>query len=368
MSFQETFKLKANPFRLTPATSAEEIVWAGFPDIKSKLEKRIKRAIKLPNSSLVLNWGEYGSGKTHSARYFNKESVLDELRGELAKPYSIVIPLPKGKEPVQSIYISIVDKIDIPKIRQEFKDSGLEVNQFIDALGDSIQIQNVLKAIFNSSVNENDLKKYLYGNISNTELKKLTQFGILRKINGDSDYTKFISGFFSCLTAEKKVYSCVILWIDEFEDIAVLSSSNVDKTNNFLREIMDNTPNNLLIFINLTQSALMGFDDLGEYLYNSVRSRIKEANNFSLPSTEDLEVYLKELLIAFRDGETETTDYYPFDEGVVEYLLPKLENSSLREFNDAFSLLLELADMEEKCPINLDYLKENESEIIWDKV
>lgn len=368
MSFQDNFKLKANPFRLTPATSAEELVWAGFPDIKARFEKRIKRAVRLPNSSLVLNWGEYGSGKTHSARYFNKESVLDELSGEFAKPYSMVFPLPKGKEPVQSIYISIVDKINIKEIRDKFENSDLEINQFIDSQGYDIQAQSVLKALFNPDVDENDLKKYLYGNLSNTELKKLTEFGILRKIVGDSDYTKFISGFFSCLTVQKKVYSCVILWIDEFEDIAVLSSSNVDKTNNFLREIMDNTPNNLLVFINLTQTALIGFDDLGEYLYNAVRSRIKEKNNFSLPTTETLRVYLKELLFAFRSGEV-TTDYYPFKESVVDYLLPKLENSSLREFNDAFSLLLELADMdEEECPISLEYLKENEPEIIWDKV
>lgn len=367
MSFQDTFKLKENPFRITPAISSEEIVWAGFPNVKSKFEKRIKRAIKLPNSSLVLNWGEYGSGKTHSARYFNKESVLDELKGEQAKPYSMVFPLPKGKEPVQSIYISIVDKINIGKIRGEFEDSDLDINQFIKSIGDNIQIQNILKAIFNSNIDENDLKKYLYGNISNTELKKLAQFGILRKISGDGDYTKFISGFFSCLTAGKKVYSCVIIWIDEFEDISVLSSSNVDKTNNFLREVMDNTPNNLLVFINLTQTALIGFDDLGEYLSNSVRSRIKEVNNFGLPTIETLEVYLKELLSAFRVKDT-TTEYYPFEDSVIDYLLPKLENSSLRAFNDAFSLLLELADMDGKCPISLEYFKENESEIIWDKV
>lgn len=368
MSFQDKFKLKANPFRLTPAISAEELVWAGFPDIKSKFEKRIKRAVKLPNSSLVLNWGEYGSGKTHSARYFNKESVLKDLSGDLAKPYSMVFSLPKGKEPVQSIYISIIDKINIKEIRDKFETNDVNINQFIDSQGYDIHAQNVLKALFNSDIDENDLKKYLYGNLSNTELKKLDKFGILRKINGDSDYTKFICGFFSCLTVQKKVYSCVILWIDEFEDIAVLSSSNVDKTNNFLREIMDNTPNNLLVFINLTQTALIGFDDLGEYLYNAVRSRIKEKNNFSLPTIETLKVYLKELLNAFKEGEV-TTDYYPFEDNVIEYLLPRLENSSLRAFNDAFSLLLELADMDdEECPISLDYLKANESEIIWEKV
>ncbi|MFR2159780.1 MAG: hypothetical protein ACLS6N_08550, partial [Alistipes finegoldii] len=68
----EQLNLKSNPFRLTPSIDSKEIIWAGFPEIKRKIENRIKRSISIPNSSLILNWGEYGSGKTHASRYFNK--------------------------------------------------------------------------------------------------------------------------------------------------------------------------------------------------------------------------------------------------------------------------------------------------------
>ena len=367
MSFKERFKLKTNPFRVTPATSEEEIIWAGFPDIKSRFEKRIKRSIKLPNSSLILNWGEYGSGKTHAARYFNKESVLTELSQDYEIPYSIVLTLPKGKDPVFSIFISIVDKLNLGEIRDKTKEKGIDLIKIIDVYGDNIQIQSVLKAVFNDSVDPNKLKKFLYGNISNQELKELSSNGILRKLNGDSDYTKFISGLFTCLTYDKKIYSSVILWIDEFEDIAVLSNSNIDKTNNFLREIMDNTPNNLLVFINLTQSALIGVEDLGEFLYESVRSRIKERNNFDLPSAEAFESYLLDLLGIYRTEPTENP-YFPFKEKVVSDLIKALENNSIRRFNDAFSILLELADMEKVSPIGEEFLEENMNEIIWDKL
>ena len=71
MNFEKLFKLKSNPFRMTPAVNSDEIIWAGFPQMKEKFENRIKRSIKMPNSGLILNWGEYGSGKTHAARYFN---------------------------------------------------------------------------------------------------------------------------------------------------------------------------------------------------------------------------------------------------------------------------------------------------------
>jgi hypothetical protein len=364
MSFQDKFNLKTNPFRLTPATNSEEIVWAGFPEIKNKIERRIKKSIKLPNSTLVLNWGEYGSGKTHSARYFSKDSVLNELKEDASIPYSIIISLPKGKEPVYSLFISIIDKLKIDELRDNIDYD--DITGFIDAYGDNNHIKNVIKLVFNPNIGTTILKKYLYGNITNTELNELNPHGILRKLNSDSDYTLFISGLFSSITYNKLVYSLVVLWIDEFEDIAVLNSSNIDKTNNFLREVLDNTPNNFLLFINLTQSALIGAEDLGEYVYESVKSRIKERNNFDLPSEADFRTYLVELLAIYRVERT-SNELFPFSEATVNSLLNITQGFSLRRFNESFSILLELADMDSaNTPIEEAFLMDNIADIIWE--
>ncbi|MEQ8470610.1 MAG: hypothetical protein RIC35_05470 [Marinoscillum sp.] len=367
MSISTTYKLETNPFRITPATSPNELIWAGFTEIREKFELRIKRSIKIQNSSLILNWGEYGSGKTHAARYFNKASVLEEIAKDVNSeiPYSIVLPLPKGKEPVFSMYTSVIDKLDIQVLRSRFQEKGASINSFIDEMHDNMQIQSILKAIFNPDVYDiNLLKKYLYGNISNTELKGLNDFGILRHLNSDSDYTKLLAGLFSCLTYDKKVYSAVIIWIDEFEDLAVLSSSNIDKTNNFLREILDNTPNNLLVFLNLTQSALFGVEDLGEYVYESVRSRIKDRVNFDLPSPEQFRTYLKDLLEKFRSEEVEEQIFFPYEKDLVDELIRELGNVSLRSFNEAFSMLLELAELESVCPITSEFFERNRNEVL----
>jgi archaellum biogenesis ATPase FlaH len=367
MSFTEIYKLRTNPFRMTPATSPHEIIWAGFSAIKNRLENRIKKSIKIPNSSLVLNWGEYGSGKTHAARYFNKRIVLEDIaeEAEASIPYSIVMPLPKGKEPVYNIFTNVVDKLNIEEIRVNFKKLKLDVNPLIDNFTDNLQIQSVLKSIFNETIeNTGLLKKYLYGTLSAAELKELNPHGILRLLNNDSDYTKLLAGLFTCLTYQKKVYSVIIIWFDEFEDLAILNSSNIDKTNNFLREILDNTSNNLLIFLNLTQSALFGVEDLGEYINESVRSRIKERNNFELPSKETFLNYLLELLKIYRT-EKDVDPFFPFNEGVTNEVMEALGNVSLRSFNEAFSLLLELADLEHHtCPITQEFFKKHKDEII----
>ena len=87
MNSYTQFNLKSNPFRLTPALSSDELIWAGFPDLKKRIENRILKAIKIPNSSLILNWGDYGSGKTHAARYFTNLNILSNLNIETYSQY-----------------------------------------------------------------------------------------------------------------------------------------------------------------------------------------------------------------------------------------------------------------------------------------
>lgn len=47
MNSYTQFKLQSNPFRLTPALSSEELIWAGFPELKKRIENRILKAIKM---------------------------------------------------------------------------------------------------------------------------------------------------------------------------------------------------------------------------------------------------------------------------------------------------------------------------------
>ena len=198
-----------------------------------------------------------------------------------------------------------------------------------------------------------------------TELKSLNASGILRSLKDDTDYSSILAGLFSCLTYNKQKYSCVILWIDEFEDIAVLNNANIDKTNNFIREILDNVPNNLLLFLNLTQSALISVEDLGQYVYESVKSRIKERISFDLPNPKYSRVFTR-IDRSFQEG-TDDNPYFPFEENVINSLIIELGNVSLRQFNESLSMLLELSDMDEKCPINTEVFNSYKQEIIWHK-
>lgn len=358
-TLQEMYGLKSNPFRMTPAANPDELIWAGFGDVKTKIEKRIQRAINLPNSSLVLNWGDYGSGKTHAARYFRKQSVLSALSNENSLPFVVLLDFPKGKDPVFELYTKIIDRLDIGNIRSVLDENAKEKAQI--AVNDNILLRNIIEYILDSTVEPAEAKAFLYGNVSVKEY--LIKRGIQRKLNTDNDYVDFLSGLFSLLTFGKTPYSCVILWIDEFEDISLQSSSNVGKINNMIRGLLDKSPNNLLVFLNLTQSAMMDVNDLSDYLQEAVVSRIKERIELAVPDSKDLKDYIKELMnnSLFRD---EDQGYYPFDEEVIEEIIrDKKAGASLRAYNEILSTLLEDAAYEEIAKIDIDFYNSEKSEL-----
>ncbi|GHT42318.1 hypothetical protein AGMMS49965_13590 [Bacteroidia bacterium] len=366
MSTFEKFQLKTNPFRMTPAINSEELIWAGFPTIKERFEKRIRRSIQIPNSSLILNWGEYGSGKTHAAKYFNKISVLQNLAGERQSiPLSLNINFPNSKQPITDIYTQIIDKLDITALRKNLTDKKVDVSATLNSVTDNLFMRNVLTLMFDETVDVTLFKSYLYRTtFTNTDLKSFAKNGVQRMFSTDNDLAEFLAALFSLVTYQKNVYSCVIIWFDEFESIANLSSVNIHTINNFLRAIIDKTPDNLLLFLNLTQSAMMDTEDLGEYLDEAVKNRIKERIELSIPTPDELKLYLKELLnnTIFRDNDN--GDCFPFGDDVLNVLISDLGNVSLRGFNDALSVLLESAVFDNIDVIDKDYYDSIKNEII----
>ena len=358
----EKFSLKSNPFRVTPSVDSKEIIWAGFPGIKDKIESRIKRSINIPNSSLVLNWGEYGSGKTHASRYFNKPDVLNILADHNPGPFSMNISFPKSKEPVKELYTQIIDRLDFESIRQQINTFEENPKLIVDNVTPSNPIRQILYLLFDQETDILDIKGYLYGGNS----RKLSAKGVMRKLSTDNDFIDFISALFSLLTFKKKIYSVIILWIDEFEDISILNSNNISNVNNFVRTLIDKASNNLLLFLNLTQSAMMDVEDLGEYLQEAVKSRIKERIEFNIPNSYELKTYLEELLndpLYRVEKLTGDERFFPFNENVIDQVITDLGSTSLRRYNEAFSLLLENALYDGKSHIDIDYYNNIKDEI-----
>lgn len=360
----ERYGLKTNPFRITPATNPDELIWAGFKDTKKAIQDRIKRSIQTTPSTLVLNWGEYGSGKTHAARYFNKETVLKKISEGLPAPISFNICFPQSKEPTKDIYTQLIDRIDINFIRSIIEFKNEEIDNILNSITDNTFIKNLIKLILDNSVSESILKTFLYGNYKINEA--LIKSGVSRKLSTENDYVDFLGALFSFITYKKKFCSNIILWIDEFESIALQTSANISSVNNFIRTLIDNSPNNILIFLNLTQSAMMDREDLSEYLQSAVKSRIKTQIELRIPDPETLKDYLMELLNnkINRINNSDYNNYEPFTEEVIDIIIKDNKDVSLRQYNEIFSSLLEYAVSDKKSNIDLNYYNSIKSELI----
>lgn len=350
--------LKANPFRITPSLDNKNLIWAGFPNVKSKFERRIKRSLGIPNSSLVLNWGEYGSGKTHAARYFSKKEVLNDLCPidcDNAEVLSLVLNFPKGKNVVWELFCQIVDRLDFDYIHSKLK-NYVNAKETIPQISDSLFAQSILNYLLDNDFDLTDFKKYLYAQKNGIKT-------ILRPIQTEPDYVDVLSALFSLLTCEHNIYQCICIWIDEFEDIAYQTTANTNSINNFIKVLLDKTPNGLLMFINFTQSAMAQYNDLGAYLQPAVTSRIKDTIEFSIPSNEEIKEYLVDLLSNVHIT-SDKNDFSPFTEDMIDELLKNLSNVSVRRINEALSLALESALFDNKKVIDEIYFKEIKNDII----
>lgn len=361
----DRFKLKDNPFRVVPAINSHELIWAGFNEIKQKLETRILRSLQIPNSAIVLNWGDYGSGKTHAARYFCKDSVMEGLaqRAGCNKPLSMMINFPRGKKVIDEMYTQIMDKIDIRYLRENIPVDA-NIADCIKNSTDSVYIQHVLEEVFTDRGRTvEQVKAFLYG----TDYPKdLVNVGITRKLSIETDAVDLLSALFNVMTGIK-IFSAVILWIDEFEDISLQNSNGINAANSFIKILLDKTPNRMLMFINFTLTAIASaVESLGDYLQEAVKSRIVQRNELAYPNTADMLNYISELMNneIFRTEAVEENPYTPFEAAVVSQVVADLGSVSLRKYNEAFSRLLDSAAFDDQETITMNYYNAHKDEII----
>ena len=293
MDYQD-YKLSENPFRLTPPMNPNDIIWAGMHGVKTQLEKRIQIAMRTSASRIIINWGAYGSGKTHAATYFTRTDRLKKISQELnvAEAMSIKVSLPRiSKDVVQAFWRALLGQLSFKKIVVDIH----QLSDRLQPLGDfetviaSLANDNAIEQLFVQlgKIEEDDIEllenyeRYLYGDSTKATLNKL---GLPLGIADDEQVVNLISTLFNCLTYEKQQYSTVLLWIDEFEDIDTLNKTSADRFTTFLRQLIDKTPNNITLFLNFTPKRFLNIEDLSVYMGDALLSRAGVRVSFEEPT------------------------------------------------------------------------------------
>ncbi len=373
----KSFRLKDSPFRLTPPLNPEEIIWVGMNKLKLQLENRMEMSMKTSMSRLIINWGNYGSGKGHAASYYSRTNRLRDLSEKIsvspAKSFKVNLPR-TSKDIVQALLRSLLDQIKFDSIISDFQQIKRIFRDDFEKIVRANSHDNVIEQFFIMLTDESNQKKmdtiknFLYGDTTKSTLQQLN---LPLGIADDEQVVNLISTIFNCITYEKKLYSTIFLWIDDCEDIDTLTKSIADRFVIFLRQLIEKTPNHLTIFLNFTPKRFMNLGDLSIYFGEALSSRARLQIPFTEPSIDEAIDYLKELLNHphFRNEQDvdKENSLFPFSEDVAKYVLNNIGRLSIRKINGAFSIILELALIQEVETLSIDFVESIKEEIIsWE--
>jgi len=375
------FKLLNNPFRISPSMNPEELIWVGMNKLQKKLDDRINLSIKTSPSNIIINWGIYGSGKTHAANYY---TFTDHISSTFnCETKNIRVNLPRGsKDPVLLFLRALIGQLnfntlyeDFQKLKTEYQGDTLKIiekNTPDSIIADFIKkflnqdnsLSNSLFPEMEANAPIDAMKSFLVGDTSKSVLNKLN---MPLGLNDDEQIVNLLSGIFNSISFEKKIYKAIFLWIDEFEDIVTLPKSTQERFTTFLRQLLDKTPNNLHIFLNFTLKGFDQCEDLSIVLGEALASRAKIRIDFEEPSIEEAINYVTEHLNHPNFREKNHIDaanpYYPFNEQSITFVIENIGRRSLRTINETFSLLIELGLIHSKTLITKEFISEIRDEV-----
>lgn len=367
------YQLKENPFRIGPPLNPTDLIWAGFQSLKDEIETRIKYSVVTTPSRMVLNWGKYGSGKTHAANYYSRTDILHKLCDDLGKSpaISIKINLPRtSRDPVQAFLRSFFGQVglqkfkdDLSKLEEELgRETLLEVIKSVSSDG---VITELFEVILNADTTGEliPIEAYLFGDSTKGTLARI---GLPAGLKDDEQVVNLLSTYINTVTYKKSSFSAFILWIDEFEDIDTLNKNSQDRFTTFLRQLFDKTPNNLLLFLNFTPKTFFNIEDLSIILGEALSTRAKLRIEFNEPKISEAKEYLEQLLNndLYRIEGAEQP-FVPFTPDAIEYVLGYIGRLSIRKINEVFSLIIELAMLKNAATIDIDVINTIKSEIVY---
>jgi Cdc6-like AAA superfamily ATPase len=372
--------LKDNPFMATPGNGNQ--VWCGMVELKHQLEQRIETSLKTSPSALIINWGHYGSGKTHAARFFTDEANLNALANKanaVTAPLAFYVSFPRVDRGAASNLTSMIlgkfgmsglsDMIQKTKAGMDQVDTELFpklLNQFCQ--------DSELQKIFSRLVDANQqyvdaLGRILFSNASAGDLKELQ---LSRKPDSLSDQCRIVTTVFNLLTFRSELipprYSTIFLWIDEFEDIGSLAAREQDALAAYLRNLLDWSPRFLTILLNFTLSPIQQVKDLSIYLGNAVSSRIRQRIEFSEPNSAQIKDYIQDMLgetgVRISTNVAAESPYHPFDSQAIDLIAGSVDPRTPRTINDVCTYFLDLAaGTDGQNEINAQFVKDHAAEL-----
>lgn len=339
MSTLADLNLNQNPFRdITPnpeIRSDDPIVWGDMVNVKDNIQHVYDNTINTTPRQIILNWGQYGGGKTFSAYYFIKK-FNDKTIDNVNLHHAYIRNPKEGNQATKQLFRNIVDFLSLSKITDQVKNlfDALGEQKFFNFINNKINSEEFSKAIMLLASRDEDIKsimsRYIFSGVTKTELKKL---GIARTLDSNIDQIKFLTGIISCFLGDYNHYSGkFIVWIDEMEDLVYYSSKDYKMFSQALRDLFDSLNNNFTVFMNFTLAEPQE-STIELLLGGALWSRINRKIRFQELNMDDVLIYCQDLLNSCSIQQREA--YYPFTEDILKALIQLIPKGQVtpREIN-----------------------------------
>lgn len=353
--------LRQDPFPSTPPRYPTEAIWAGFPELKNQLDSLFVEALTTSRTEIVLNRGEYGSGKTHAAFYYQLPERLPSIKGrQVMDSWIFYIRTPREPEKADMLlYRSIIEAVRFRRLRTVVQqiitsfgsDAALRKLQEVvesEVLGKALWLLGFEKknsgqlSLFKEDEGSEEwqrlLEAYFFGQTTKSDLKQLS---LSRGIDSTRDRFQLLGGVLQILTdlaptEEIEHHHRVILWIDEMENLIYYPSRYYHPFTEGLRDLIDQLPYYFTLMMNFTLASPEAFEDIRTVLGKALLDRITHQIYFREPSEEEAFDYVTDLLAEYRlEGwnSQELPATYPFAEDALRMLITNLPTRTPRDLN-----------------------------------
>jgi hypothetical protein len=381
---QEKYFLRDNPFSITP--SMREVVWANRVEVRRRLEGIFETSLSTSPSRIIINWGDWGSGKTHAMLYFSSELFKRNFQEKLkAKVDFIFCPIHLPRPTVAGsigklLFQEILRTITIQRLQQVM---ALRRKQLIDQGYDDLQARKEIEEYLNNFTRRREFSnifirllgkaleletRFLFGDgLTSSEMRKL---GVTGQIESVGDMLDALSLITSVLTQPFRDFSesCleIFVWIDENEALRDISARDVFIYRSIIRDLLDYAPANVTVLLNFSLSPGQPYSTVEDELGRAVLSRVDENVEFPLikKANECLD-YVGDLLTHFRTSKKKDK-FFPFTKETVEYVVSqRIEKGWVpRDLNRAFSKALEIGLVTNRKRIDVNFIKEHKNQIL----
>ncbi len=332
-------------------------------NLKQQFDQVFFEAKTTTLTQVVLNWGAYGSGKTHASIYYSLPERFPLVQGnQVSNVVVLKIRTPKDPtKPDSILYRDVIESIRFSRLRQiigqtitalglDQARSTLQELTESEALGQAIVLLGLepnskgdlepISSTSSSSEWHTLLESYFFSQNTKSDLKKLR---LSRSIDTAQERFRILAALLQCMIGLKRgedisTYSRLVLWIDEMEDLIYFATKQYRPFTQGLRELIDRLPNAFTLMMNFTLASPEVFEDTTVVLGEALIERISRNIYFKEPNEADAALYVREMISIFRlpsipESVPRVSDIYPFSDASLQHLIALLPRRTPRELN-----------------------------------